>query len=187
MASVRARAPARPPARPPVRARHACARPSVTYASLVVTLVVGLYWDDGSGAFYGSGIEVFGFVLLPLLEGYTIGIVIYSTSSVSAWTAHACGACAGALLLFCPALCRALGHYAQGWANTRRGFQLAALLQLHALISVLLQNLACEINISDSVQARGPAPSRRRQRAADRLARRACGRSPCAARRRSSS
>ena len=92
----------------------------MAYSSLVVVLVVGLYWDDGAGMFYGSGIEVFGFVLLPLLEGYTIGIAIYTLSSVSTWTAHAAAGLAGALLLFPPVLCRALGAYASGWANTRR-------------------------------------------------------------------
>ena len=128
--------------------------PSVTYTALVVVLMLGLYFDNGAGLLYGSGIEVFGFVLLPLLEGYIVGIVIYATSTISAYTAHTAGGLVGALLLFCPTLCRAFGDSDNMRSNTRRGFHIAALLQFQALLSILLLFFACGVTLPSAVQER---------------------------------
>ena len=102
---------------------------------------------------YGSGIEIFGFVLLPLLEGYTVGLLVYALADISAHTAHAAGAAIGALLLFCPVLARALGGSGLGGPNMRRGVLIALLLQLQAVIPTVMIVFACGEEMGTAVQA----------------------------------
>ena len=119
---------------------------------LFASLTIGLYIDDGSGRMYGSGVEVFTFVMVAMALGYGVGVMMIAAFNSGPNTGHLAGAVLGGLFLLCPALCRLFGGKKFASASIRTGMKVSLLLQVVCALFGILLYFAGGLPLNRSIQ-----------------------------------
>ena len=119
---------------------------------LFASLTIGLYIDDGSGRMYGSGVEVFTFVMVAMALGYGVGVMMIAAFNSGPNTGHLAGAVLGGLFLLCPALCRLFGGKKFASASIRTGMKVSLLLQVVCALFGILLYFAGGLALNRSIQ-----------------------------------
>ena len=119
---------------------------------LFASLTIGLYIDDGSGRMYGSGVEVFTFVMVAMALGYGVGVMMIAAFNSGPNTGHLAGAVLGGLFLLCPALCRLFGGKKFASASIRTGMKASLLLQVVCALFGILLYFAGGLPLNRSIQ-----------------------------------
>ena len=90
-------------------------------ALLLCALLYGLSVDDGSGRLYGSGVEVFLFVIFGQAFSYGVTFTMFALYGAADINAHISGTVLGVVTIGAPSVCRALSGSSNGGRNFRRG------------------------------------------------------------------